>query len=339
MCGRYNLIPSAHAWADVGQVLGEVLAETLRSIPPMYNVAPTQRVPIVISDAQGRPALVQARWGFIPEWWEAGRPAPTNTTNARAETAAKKNMWRGAWRKSRCLIPATSWFEWFNADVGTTKPIKIPHVIERADGKEIMFAGLWSWSPPSSDGTVYPTCAIVTVASPPDIAEIHERTPVVLDPEYWRKWLDPQEQDAAAVQSMIQTGAVELFKMYTVDSTVNSGRDKRVEILEPKDWPEMTAQGHAKYSKAQLNWLRLAPAAEVQRELTNRLDAFELGTASPAAERRLWVRELMDREDADGFAALIEEIRKTLRTKAPEPKPKPKADPPPKKDSGQGSLF
>lgn len=342
MCGRYNLIPSAHAWADLAQVLGNVVAEALRELPPRYNVAPDQTMPIIVMDKPGQPALLQARWGFIPPWWDQPVP-PRNTSNARAETAATKQMWRGPWRNQRCLIPASSWYEWFNAEAGTARPLKIPHLIERADGKEILFAGLWSWSPPTSDGMVLPTFAIVTVPSAPDIAEIHERTPVVLDPDYWMRWLDPNLRDPAAVREIIDKGAVEQFRMYTVDSAVSNARNTDPELLAPKDWPEMASQGRVRYTKAQLNWLRMTAPDEVQRELRIKLDATSPEQLPVVAERRLWIRHLMDRDDAEVFSALIEQIRDTLRDRKPEaPKPEPVKKPkqrPKPQDSGQGSLF
>jgi hypothetical protein len=108
-----------------------------------YNVAPTQMVPIIVMDENGKPALIEARWGFIPHYWNKPTP-PTLTTNARSETAAAKPMWKHAWRNTRCLIPASGWYEWFILEDGSKKPPKIPHHLRRQDGKHILFAGLWS---------------------------------------------------------------------------------------------------------------------------------------------------------------------------------------------------
>lgn len=154
MCGRYNLIPDASAWADLGAVLGQLVAEQLNAIPPRYNISPTQAVPIIVEGDDGTAQLIDARWGLIPSWWKQPQPPP-RTTNARSETAADKPMWRHAWRKQRCLIPASSWYEWFAADEGKSKVPKIPHLIERADGKQILFAGLWSWAPSTADAETY----------------------------------------------------------------------------------------------------------------------------------------------------------------------------------------
>ena len=334
MCGRYNIIPDAKAWADVAQVLGEILANELKELPTRYNVAPTQNVPIIVTGPHGGEQVIQARWGFVPSWWKRPLP-PKLTTNVRSETAASKPMWREAWTRQRCLIPATSWYEWFNADAGLSKMPKIPHVLERADGKQIFFAGLWSWYQASPNDEPMATCAIVTVASAPDIAEIHERTPVVLDSVHWCAWLDPQQRDPVAVKAIVDVGAVEHFRMHTVDSTVSNARKTGPECLAPRDWPEMSAQGRVRYTKAQLLWLRTAPLEEVRYELTVKLDIPER-LWPPLAERRLWVRELMDRDDADQLAELIQWIRDTLKAKTQK---NAKPEKPIKPDNGQGGLF
>jgi putative SOS response-associated peptidase YedK len=89
--------PESAGRADVGEVLGASILEALRTMPPRYNVAPTQAVPIIVVDRSGPPQLLQARWGYIPGWWKKPVP-PTLTTNARSETAATKPMWSGAWK-------------------------------------------------------------------------------------------------------------------------------------------------------------------------------------------------------------------------------------------------
>lgn len=332
MCGRYSILPDAQAWADLGAVFGQVLAEQLNALPPRYNIAPTQTVPIIVESEDGTPVILDARWGLIPPWWKKPQPPPL-TTNARSETAATKPMWREAWKKQRCLIPASSWYEWFNADEGKSKVAKIPHLIERADGKQILFAGLWSWSPSSPDAETVPTCAIVTVASAPDIAEIHERTPVVLNPEHWKAWIDRKLNDPNAVMQIVQEGAVEQFRMRTVSTVVGNARNSGPECLEPQLFPEMQRQGKAAYRKERLHWLRTTDAAELTRTLVQRLEEMAKGAALPVAERRLWVRELMDRDDADALGELVAEIRGTLRPVDSRPAARLKPD------SGQSSLF
>jgi putative SOS response-associated peptidase YedK len=153
------LIPDDTAWADVGALLGEDILAALLSIRPRYNISPTQTVPIIVIGDEGKPILIEARWGFIPFFWKKPFP-PTLTTNVRSETAAIKPMWKHAWRHSRCLIPASGWYEWFVLEDGSAKPPKVPHHIRREDGKHILFAGVWSIFKPTPESAGLPTCAV-----------------------------------------------------------------------------------------------------------------------------------------------------------------------------------
>lgn len=155
MCGRYNLIPDERAWADVGAILGEEILALLLAIRPRYNISPTQTVPIIVMDDDGKPRLIEARWGFIPVYWKKPIP-PSLTTNVRSETAAIKPMWKHAWRRQRCLIPASGWYEWVRHEVavvivrrvhpaGPAVPSAVPYEVRRR-GNE----------PSNSPRTMYP---------------------------------------------------------------------------------------------------------------------------------------------------------------------------------------
>lgn len=185
MCGRFAYVPSPEAWAPIRDHLGQAVGDALRAAKARYNIAPSTSVPIVIQDRQsGQPITVDARWGFIPFWWKDAKP-PGITINARAEEAATKPMWRDAWKKQRCLIPATHWYEWRQA-----QGMKIPHAITSGDGSEgFMFAGLWSrWTDPAGKEII--SCAILTIDASKSVAHIHDRMPVVLAPAAWREWID-----------------------------------------------------------------------------------------------------------------------------------------------------
>ncbi len=156
---------------------------------------------------------------------------------------------------------------------------------------------------------------------------------MVLNPEHWKAWIDRQLKDPDAVMRIVQEGAVEQFRMRTVSKAVGNARNAGPECIEPQQFPEMQQQGRAGYRKEQLQWLRTTEAAEITRVLAQRLENMAKGTALSVAERRLWVRELMDRDDADALSELVAEIRATL--KPVESKPAAKQKP----DSGQSSLF
>jgi len=225
MCSRYAFVPEARAWADFRAVFGD-LAEELLGLAPRPKLAPTDTVPILVQQPGGRPQVVQARWGFIPHWWNKPE-LPRLSFNARSEEAATKPMWRDALRRSRCLIPATSWTEWQHAH-----GVKIPHTLQRHDGLGFMFAGLWSlWRPrkekmgsddfsaqdEKSSDPFFPTCVILTTAAAPAVAPVHDRMPVVLAPEAWAAWLDPSATEPGPALALLQGHAVGAIAAFTVD--------------------------------------------------------------------------------------------------------------------------
>lgn len=228
MCSRYAFVPDAAAWTDFRAAFG-ALAEELLGLAPRPRLAPTDTVPILVQPPGEPPQVLQARWGLIPHWWSKDE-LPRLSFNARSEEAAVKPMWRDALRQSRCLIPATSWTEWQKA-----AGAKIPHALQRADGRAFMFAGLWSlWRPAkkgpdpkkgsdpfspagvraTGDGSkngsdpFFVTCVILTMDASDALRPVHERMPVVLAPEGWRDWLDPQATDGVRALELLRRHAV-----------------------------------------------------------------------------------------------------------------------------------
>jgi len=201
MCSRYAFIPDSAAWADFRAVLGEIAGELL-ALQAQPKLAPTDRVPIVIQQPGAPPQLIHARWGFIPHWWSKPE-LPRLAFNARSEEAATKPMWRDALRTTRCLIPATTWYEWQHLHGA-----KIPHSLTPGDGRGFMFAGLWSLWRARREGDPMATCVILTTAASEAVASVHDRMPVVLAPAAWGAWLDPQAQDPAAALALVRDHAV-----------------------------------------------------------------------------------------------------------------------------------
>jgi putative SOS response-associated peptidase YedK len=178
------------------------LAEELLALAAQPKLAPTDRVPIVVQQPGHPPQLLHARWGFIPHWWR--KPGlPRLSFNARSEEAAGKPMWRDALRASRCLVPATTWFEWQHLHGA-----KLPHALAADDGRGFMFAGLWSaWrARPGADPMV--SCVILTTEATAPLRSVHERMPVVLAPSAWGAWLDPAQTDGAAALALLHANTI-----------------------------------------------------------------------------------------------------------------------------------
>jgi putative SOS response-associated peptidase YedK len=183
VCGRYVVAKTAdQLWDDydIG-VMGDALPE------PSWNIKPTQSIPIIVESALGTDAvqrrLEAARWSLIPTWVKDGKPK-FSTFNARSEDAATKASWKTSVTSQRCVIPADGYYEWVTR--GTTKT---PHYIDGVD--KLTFAGLYSWWRASEHDPWMLTATILTMATVPELAQVHDRTPVTLPESAWAQWLDP----------------------------------------------------------------------------------------------------------------------------------------------------
>jgi len=91
-----------------------VLFETVNPLPngaATYNGAPTDTLPVVRLDREGRRSLDLLRWGLIP-YWAKDRSIGPRCINAMFETLASKPAFREAFRRRRCLVPADFFYEW-----------------------------------------------------------------------------------------------------------------------------------------------------------------------------------------------------------------------------------
>ncbi|MGH8800738.1 MAG: SOS response-associated peptidase [Casimicrobiaceae bacterium] len=217
MCGRYEL--SSHP-AAIALAFGLAHAP---DVHPRYNIAPTQRVPIVRVDHTGGRELVQVRWGLVPRW--AKDPSiGTRLINARAETVAQKAAFRTAYARHRCLVPANGFYEWQPLPGG-----KQPLHIGMADDAPFGMAGLFDrWL--SSTGEVLDTCTIVTTAANGTLRPIHDRMPVIIPTESFTRWLDAANADVADLLVPWQGDAL---RVYAVSTRVNRAANDDAGLREP----------------------------------------------------------------------------------------------------------
>lgn len=167
----------------------------------------SQLAPIVVAGAEGR-ELHLARWGLLPHWFRPKDPTAaeaearrfqSRTFNARSETAHEKASFKTALRKTRCVVPATSFTEWVKRPDG-----KAEVRLQRADGSPLWLAGLYTRWRPSRDVPHAHTFTILTVAPNAEAAQVHNRMPVVLAAEDGPAWLDPHTP-SEAVAALMQT--------------------------------------------------------------------------------------------------------------------------------------
>jgi putative SOS response-associated peptidase YedK len=221
MCGRFTLTVDP---ADLQDAFPEFIFPA--KVVARYNIAPSQ--PILALPNEGTNRADFFVWGLIPSW--AKDPSiGSRMINARAETLAEKPAFRSAYKYHRCLIFADGFFEW-QAQPGMKS--KIPHFIRLKSGVPFAFAGLWEhWQP--ADGSEVRSAAIITTEPNELMASIHNRMPVILQPNTYSQWLDSAPQSPNRLQNLLVPYSAGEMEAYPVSPLVNSPGNDRAECILP----------------------------------------------------------------------------------------------------------
>jgi len=252
VCGRYA---SSREPEEIVEEF-EIHTALPPRIEPDYNVAPTKEVYAVVErpprreseDAPLEPAQRQLRvvtWGLVPSW--AKDPKIGNRMiNARMETVAEKPAFRRAFERRRAILPADGYYEWYEpeearADDRPTrsgKPRKQPFFIRPRDGSILAMAGLYElWRDPTrSDDDPERwrwTCTVITTDAEDDLGRIHDRMPLMLTPDKYDAWLDPDNRDPDTLLGLLQPAAPGLLEAFPVSTLVSNVANNGPELVEP----------------------------------------------------------------------------------------------------------
>ena len=171
------------------------------TLPLNWNIAPTNEIYIVKSERR----LETASWGLIAPWQKnsaEARAGQSHAINARSESIHEKPTFRDAFRTSRCLIPATGYYEWATS-LGKYPP-KQPFYITSKSGEPLSIAGICStWT--SEKGQVIQSASIITREAVDELATIHSRMPVFMSRNRWDEWLDPRNREIHQLQALMQS--------------------------------------------------------------------------------------------------------------------------------------
>ncbi|KHJ73126.1 SOS response-associated peptidase [Rhodococcus sp. Chr-9] len=243
MCGRYVSTADPATLAVELDALDETGDDSSRDgREPDYNVAPTTEVLTVVARHDGeypdgpvRRRIRRMRWGLVPHFAEeVGGSAPL--INARSESVATKPSFARSLRYKRCLVPMDGWYEWQVEPAPDGKPRKVPYFMAPADGSRICMAGVWAeWRDPRNPkAPPLSSTAILTAQSVEQLGNVHERMPLILPPERWDAWLDPDSlgHPDLIVPSVEAISAIEIRR---VSAKVNSIRNNGPELLQPDD--------------------------------------------------------------------------------------------------------
>lgn len=226
MCGRFVSTSSAE---DLAAHFCAIAPESV-DVEAEYNVAPATDIWTVIEPGDDR-LVTRMHWGLVPIW--AKDPSIGNRMiNARAETLAEKNSFKAAFRHRRCLVPVDGFYEW-KAIPG--QPRKQPYFIHRSDGAPFAFAGLWErWRGPDRNAEhELRSTTIVTTDANEALAPLHHRMPVILDPDAWDRWLDPEVDDPAVLAQLLVPAPSDAIEMHPVGTDVGNVRNRGPQLIEP----------------------------------------------------------------------------------------------------------
>jgi putative SOS response-associated peptidase YedK len=240
MCGRYA---STRVRQDLIDFF-DIERDEAEELEPDFNVAPTKPVPVVLtrgggdthdrgSEERTRPENVRelhiARWGLVP-FWAKDASIGARMINARVETAHEKPAFRRSFALHRCLVPADGYYEWETTEDG----VKQPHFIRPADGGMLPMAGLYAvWRSPEAPGGRLLSCTVITTEATDDVGRIHDRMPMLVEPERFAAWLDPSLTHPDEVRSLLVPAAAGKLESYPVSTAVNKVTNNGPELVEP----------------------------------------------------------------------------------------------------------
>ena len=214
MCGRFNVIdnPDLNALLDF---LGLNI-----SLPTAINIAPTETVAVVFAENQGN-QILPMRWWLTPHWAKE-MTSKYAMFNARSEGLSRSPAFRGPFKYRRAIIPASSFIEWQKQKEG-----KQPLLIEPMTGA-FAFAALWDrWQQGEYD--IY-SCTIITTAAVPGFESIHQRMPVILQPDEFAGWLD-QQTPTDQLQRLLAPRLNAPLRITPLDRGINHGANKSPKVL------------------------------------------------------------------------------------------------------------
>lgn len=227
MCGRYAQTADMRELMEQFEVSGTA---PQKSLPLNWNIAPTNPIYIIRGTS---PDLATVSWGLIAPWLknvQEAKNSQSRAINARSESIFEKPTFRDAFRTTRCLIPATGYYEWATA-LGKYRP-KQPFYICAKDDKQLSIAGIWSsWVAPN--GEVMETASIITQEAQGELEAIHSRMPVFMPVDRWKQWLDPKENNVELLKSLMMVENPDsLVTARPVSSAVNTVANNGKELTQ-----------------------------------------------------------------------------------------------------------
>lgn len=220
MCGRFALAYPRSSLIDWYH------AASMPEIEPRYNIAPTANILVIRTGPTGRAGSMM-RWGLIPRWAKDIKKLPL-LFNARAESVVTKPLFKTVFRRQRCIIPASGFYEWMLLKESKNKQ---PFYVSAKDGNPLSLAGIWETA--TVNETVIDSCTIITTACNDLMCPIHERMPVILPIEAWETWLIPSQLSDDMLLSYLKPFASEQLQAWEVSPAVGRASNQGAQLIRP----------------------------------------------------------------------------------------------------------
>lgn len=226
MCGRF--FRHGVSWEEYRGALDLIPPESTDAPEPTYNAAPMSLQPIIRHAPEdqrnsGALEMAPALWSLIPSWWKKPlKEKSFSSFNAKAETVHEKPVFRGAFRHHRCLVPLSGFYEWTGP-----RGAKTPFAIGLRNRRWFCLAGLWDRA--MIDGSEVDSFTVLTTTPNDLMAGIHTRMPVILRPEHYGRWLDPQ---SGPVDDLFEPFVTDDMHAWVVGPDVGNVRNNHPGLIE-----------------------------------------------------------------------------------------------------------
>jgi putative SOS response-associated peptidase YedK len=221
MCGRFSLTDIDSIFSRFGVIISK---DINKKITPHYNIAPTQKIPVIYKDTNQQNKIEFMKWGLIP-YWAKDPKIGHKMINARAETLTQKPSFKHLLKSKRCLVPSSGFYEWKRIDKR-----KVPYYIGIKNSKIFSFAGLYdNWK--DNVGNELKTFTIITTNSNNTLKPIHNRMPVILEQEFEEDWLDVKTHDFDSLKQMLKPYPDDNMITYAVSYDVNNPSNDNPELI------------------------------------------------------------------------------------------------------------
>lgn len=200
-----------------------------------FNAVPTEKIPVVRiappgHERAGEPELVPMRWWLTP-YWAKEVSSKYSMFNAKSETAATSPAFREPFRKRRCVVPVTGFYEWSRAQAE-----KVPYLIKPSRQGGLLLAGLWDHWRNAESGEELLSFTILTAPAHPDFLFLHTRQPVMMSIQEARRWLEP-EIPTMEMTDLFGSRLPMALDLVPVSAYVNNARNKGAQAAAPVGEP------------------------------------------------------------------------------------------------------